>query len=145
MPLPQTKVGMSAIPINHIDNRLVVQGHESRVAQFQARLAPRRGRHSWSRLAQSLEERVQVQLNGSNRLLHQEQHRVHKGKVALARESLLVSTVLMTKQLLSKESASIADSLTKPKQGMCILHPIVNAAFYLHCTANYFSMSYKLT
>ena len=75
-------------------------------------------------------------LNGPNRLLHQEEHRVLKGKVTLARERFVGAAVFMTERLLPQPLASVVDDFIDPLDGMCLLHPNGNAALYLLCTYN---------
>src|SRR5437773_2487693 len=113
MAFPQTQVRMLGITVNDIDNRLVIQGHKSSVAQFQSRLAPRRGRESWSRLTQTLKEGVQVQLHRTDRLLEKKQNRGHEGEVAFPGESLLISPVLMAKGFLGDELTGVIKTLIK--------------------------------
>jgi hypothetical protein len=66
-------------------------------------------------LAQSLEEILHVQLNGTNRLLHQEEPRIAKGKVTLARESFVVDTVLVTERLLPEPLAGSGEGFIDPR------------------------------
>ena len=104
---------MLRIAVNDIDNCLVIKGHKSGVAQFQSRLAPRRGRESWSRLAQTLKEGVQVQLHRTDRLLEKKQNRGHEGEVALARERFLINPVLLAKGFLGDELTGVIKTLIK--------------------------------
>ncbi len=84
-----------------------------------------------------------MQLDGTGRLLQEKQHRFQKGKIPLPREGLLVNPMLMTKGLLSDQSACLCDAFINPIERLRVLHPKGNATVYLLCTYNYASTYYE--
>src|ERR1039457_7179146 len=57
---------------------------------------------------------MHVPLNGTERLLHQEEHGVDEGKVTLARESLVIDAVLVAEPLVLKSLTGLGEDWIDP-------------------------------
>src|SRR5258708_31147297 len=64
---------------------------------------------------------MDMRLNGTQRFLHQEQHRVGEGKMTLACESFVVDAVLVTKGLLKEQATGSGEGFLDPTQAMKVL------------------------